>query len=782
MPLEDRFDAAFAASMALREKQIQQNFRPYIGVHKWFARRPGTLFRNLLLSEFSRNGALMADTYFRAHCLRGVIADPFMGGGTPLLEANRLGFDVVGADVNPMAWWIVRQELAPLDDGAFAAAAEEVAWDVEREVGGLYRTRCVECGEDADVKYFVWVKTQTCPECATDNDLFPGYRLAEDARHPKHVLTCPECGALSEHERLPTKAEPAECPECDHGVHREGPAGRGIIGCRCCGHHFRYPVRNGEYPDGPPDHRMWAIEYHCAACKGEHPDRKGRFFKAPDADDLRRVEEAVAMLEELEAVGDVEFPVGEVPDGDESGRLRRWGYRRWRDLFGPRQFLGLGLLLARIRAVEDDAVRRALLTVFSDFLRYQNMLCRYDTYALKCQDIFAVHGFPVGLVQCENTLLGIPGVGAGAFRHFVEKYRRAKDYCRNPTEKRREGKKNVPVEIAGERIEAVPVAAFPHPQEQGTDDGIPDGGESRERNRALLRCAPSVNLLLEPESLDGIFTDPPYFDNVQYAELMDFCYVWLRLALADEFEEFRLPSTQSPGDLTGNRTLGRGLEHFASGLSGVFSAYARALKPSAPFVFTYHHNDPGAYAPVALAILDAGLECSAVLPAPGEMEASLHINGTGSSVLDSVFVCRARLAGAPAGAHARADGRIPAKPTKEGFEQALLSDLREVARGGVRVSVGDARCLFSGHVARLAVRRLAHGWNPDEVLGVRLGQVREELSKLAEHYGGPRGNGHDRSGAPGTAERLVELIGSREPDQEALFGAEGVTDAEAVRG
>lgn len=38
--------------MALREKQLQQNYRPVIAVHKWFARRPGALFRSLLLSEF----------------------------------------------------------------------------------------------------------------------------------------------------------------------------------------------------------------------------------------------------------------------------------------------------------------------------------------------------------------------------------------------------------------------------------------------------------------------------------------------------------------------------------------------------------------------------------------------------------------------------------------------------------------------------------------------------------------------------------------------------------
>ena len=50
--LEGRWDTAFVAKLALREKQIQQTYRPIIQIHKWFARRPGSVFRSLLLSEF----------------------------------------------------------------------------------------------------------------------------------------------------------------------------------------------------------------------------------------------------------------------------------------------------------------------------------------------------------------------------------------------------------------------------------------------------------------------------------------------------------------------------------------------------------------------------------------------------------------------------------------------------------------------------------------------------------------------------------------------------------
>ena len=114
MSIEKRFDIPFISALALREKQIQQNYRPIIAVHKWFARRPGTLFRGLLLAEFSDRP--LREAFYTSNDLKGIaIADPFMGGGTPLIEANRIGCDVTGYDINPMAYWIVNREIEYLD-------------------------------------------------------------------------------------------------------------------------------------------------------------------------------------------------------------------------------------------------------------------------------------------------------------------------------------------------------------------------------------------------------------------------------------------------------------------------------------------------------------------------------------------------------------------------------------------------------------------------------------------------------------------------------------------
>ena len=505
----------------------------------------------------------MQEDYWRAHQFNGVIADPFMGGGTPILEANRLGFSIVGADINPMAFWIVRQSLAPLDLDAFGQYAEAVIRDLEREIGSLYITTCKFCGGLADVKYFLWVKTQTCPECGAENDLFPGYLLAEAERHPCHVVVCHKCGELNEFKKQPAKSHPEPCYACGEAVFVDGPARKNKMSCSVCSNVFSYPEKN---PAGPPMSRMWAIEYHCSACKPKH---QGRFFKTPDKEDRQRCLEAKRALEERQS--EFLIPSAPIPLGDETKRLHRWGYRLFREMFNERQLLGLGLLLKRISAVEEVPLRHALLTVFSDFLRYQNMLARYDTYALKCQDIFSVHGFPVGLVQCENSLLGIPKVGAGAFRHFIEKYRRAKDYCRQPFETRQKGRRKELIPILGESIKAEQVKRLPK-------------ADARE---AWINSLSAERVPLEPDSLDGVFTDPPYFDNVQYAELMDFCYVWLRLVLGNEFDAFKAPSTRTLQELTGNEVMGRGLEHFTTGFIGDILSLRRGLEAGSTFCFYF---------------------------------------------------------------------------------------------------------------------------------------------------------------------------------------------------
>lgn len=330
MSIEDNFDVAFIAAHARREKQIQQNCRPIIAVHKWFARRPGTLFRGLLLAEFGKGR--LRDEFYDSHDFGGLtIGDPFMGGGIPLLEANRVGCDVVGFDINPMAYWIVREEIEHIDLAAYSFAAQQFAQQLQCVIGDFYTTRCGFCGsEKADAKYFLWVKRRHCAQCREPFDLFPGYLLSEDRRHPKNVVVCRACGDLAEVESL---AKLPKCGGCCAALALDGTARKGSCTCPNCGYRQAYPGST----DAPLEHRMFAIEYHCETCK---PTHRGRFFKAPDAGDLAKFDGAAARLKRLRARF---IPDAEIEPGDETNRLLRWGFRRFRDMFNARQLLGLEL-------------------------------------------------------------------------------------------------------------------------------------------------------------------------------------------------------------------------------------------------------------------------------------------------------------------------------------------------------------------------------------------------------------------------------------------------------
>jgi putative DNA methylase len=135
-------------------------------------------------------------------------------------------------------------------------------------------------------------------------------------------------------------------------------------------------------------------------------------------------------------------------------------------------------------------------------------------------------------------------------------------------------------------------------------------------------------------------------------------------------------------------------------------------------VFTYHHNDLSAYYPLAVAVLDAGLTCSASLPCPAEMSASIHINGTGSSIIDTVFVCRST-------------GACPAKwiaSSPKRLADVVRQDLALLKSGGVRPTRGDIRCITFGHLIRLAIWSLRERWNRDEETMNRISRIGNWIS------------------------------------------------------
>ena len=194
----------------------RSSFKPIYQMHKWFARRASCVFRAILLGalkpawkadgtptdlmeEFYRNHGDDPDTAGK------VVLDPFMGGGTTVVEALRLGCRVIGIDLNPVAWFIVKTEVEPVDldalqDAFDRLAARPVAWSDDKPLRetllGLYRTT-VAPDVEADVIYTFWVKHAICtdPTCKREVPLFKDYLVAHKAlsvRYHRDVL-CPRC-------------------------------------------------------------------------------------------------------------------------------------------------------------------------------------------------------------------------------------------------------------------------------------------------------------------------------------------------------------------------------------------------------------------------------------------------------------------------------------------------------------------------------------------------------------------------------------------------------------
>lgn len=690
MSVERNFNETFVARLSSREKQMQQGYRPVISVHKWFARRPGALFRALALAEFVDER--VDRTYTRGHELAGVCLDAFMGGGTPVFESSRLGLSVIGYDTNPMARWIVERELEDVDPAQLREVGERVAADVERKVRSLYRTTCPVCEADAGARYFLWLRHHRCA-CGEEHPLLADTMLVSTGlrRHPREVHLCPSCLTLAE--CRPGK-RPARCRACraryDDGVVPPGSE------CRCsCGESYRIP------PQGTietPRVKLVAVEYHCAACAAK-PGAAHHTFKTADARDHRLVRRA----EVLAAKNPSEFwPQDLIPQGDETDRLLRWGYIRWVDLFGARQLYGLGALAARVDQEPEGPVKRALQTAFSDFLRYQTMLCRYDRQALKPTDVFAVHGFPVPRVCCEPTLLGVRGVGSGGYRHALAKYERAKQWCREPYETVHAGGRRWHIDTSPEKLAPALVKTVQELPEQGA---------------ALLRRASLGPGELPPGLVDMVLTDPPYYANVQYAKLMDFCYVWLR-RLAPDTQFFDVPSAKTEQDAVGSaKGTDVSLVEFTSRLSEVFCAAASALKPGCAFIFTYHHNELSVYAPLVVACLDAGLQPTRLYGCPSEMRASVHIHGRNAATVDTVFVLRK--SPVPAGLETNFGAT-----TVRAVVDARLAVLR---RAGLKPTEADRACVRYSVLAARAMTQLGDSWSGDDEVSARLARAHQAL-------------------------------------------------------
>ncbi len=253
----DSFPFDFISRLAARESWRKEVHRPIYHIHKWWATRLGSVFRSILLGAVLPESCDFAAEFYKTHKLSGItVFDPFMGSGTTIGEAHKLGLTALGRDINPVAVESVRTALGPMDRAALETAFEELSSRVGEPIRNLYRARDY-AGRACDVLYFFWVMQVPCVHCQRPVDLFPSWVIAANAypsRKPETQVLCPSCGEIFPGRH---RQESVTCASCGFKFNPERGSAKGSkSACPWCHEAFTILDAVGSL-DSRPEFRLY---------------------------------------------------------------------------------------------------------------------------------------------------------------------------------------------------------------------------------------------------------------------------------------------------------------------------------------------------------------------------------------------------------------------------------------------------------------------------------------------------------------------------------------------
>jgi adenine-specific DNA methylase len=653
--------------------------RPIYHLHKWWAQRLGSVFRAILIGALSPEDADVMDLFYRpARFPESVVFDPFMGSGTTVGEALKLGARAVGRDINPVAHFAVRNALSKHTREEVLETFNSIRRDVQPAIRHFYSTELPD-GRVADVLYYFWVKVVDCPGCGQGVDLFSSYVFAQNAypsRKPEARVLCPLCGEVNV---AKYDAASVTCGGCRGTFDpRSGPAHKTTATCRECSHSFQI-AKTVRLKDAPLAHRMYAKLVLL-------PEGTKTYLKA-DARDLALYAEALERLRARENA----FPVVPIEPGYNTDQAINYNYRHWHQMFNDRQLLCLSLLAERIRAVEGGRLRELFTCLFSGALEFNNMFASY-----KGEGTGAVrHMFSHHILKPERTPLeanpwGTPKSSGSFSTLFESRLLRALDYRRDPFEVRpvrKDGK------VAGEKVYGLS-CALGH-------EAAGSSSEFGEGKSLYLSCGDSSRTDLADESVDAVVTDPPFFDNVHYSQLADFFHLWQRHVLGGNGHHAGNTTRSAAEVQTGDPAA------FAERLGAVWAECHRVLRPGGLLVFTYHHSRPEGWWTVLDALSGAGFYITATHPVKSEMSVAVPKSQAKEPIdLDVIIVCRKR------------EGMKKETPdisaVVTGASREAAAQVKRFGRVGRRLSRNDVRVVLKAQVIKhlsrsaLSAEVLAH--------------------------------------------------------------------------
>lgn len=422
---ESDFPFERISDIAELESWRKEVHRPVSHIHKWWAQRLGSVFRAIVLGTFAPAQSDLLDLFYSAARLPGVVIfDPFMGSGTTVAEALKAGGRAIGFDINPVAYFLVRNGISMPGRSEVLSTFRAIERDVAQKIQRFYEARLTD-GRKVRVLYYFWVKQVSCPRCQHAVDLFSSYIFASHAyrrRHPEAQALCPACSGVNlvRHD-IPI----VRCDSCRHPFDPHvGPA-RGVHAtCPRCSE--RFPIAKVARNQGtPPKHRLYAKLVLT-------PEGK-KVYLAVVEFDRALYEKAARELTKR----DNAYPVVKIAPGYNTNQVLNYAYAYWHEMFNARQLLCLGILADRIRAIPDERLRELFCCLFSGTLEFNNMFTSFKgegTGAVR--HMFYHHILKPEREPLEANVWGTPKSSGSFSTLFQSRILRALDYCANPFELR----------------------------------------------------------------------------------------------------------------------------------------------------------------------------------------------------------------------------------------------------------------------------------------------------------------------------------------------------------
>jgi putative DNA methylase len=590
------------------------------------------------------------------------VLDPTAGGGSIPFEALRLGHNVIANELNPVAAVILHATLDYPARFGPDLAADIRKWGnrmrdaMVEQLGALFPASALTGSELQSLELhlknypellaqytresldgFLYCRQVTCPHCGGKSPLLNSCWLSKEGQQ-WGVAVVPD--PKTKDVRFETYRA-----KKGHGPNGEDPEFATVYrGDGTC-IHCRQAIPGDEIKRqarGESKHGRWTDRLFCVVAVRHQPklskgkiqrytsgDREGQiktekvtFFRPPNETDLGALDAAEKRLREKWDQWEAEdlIPTEEIPPGhrrDERDIIVKYGITHWTDMFTPRQLLAHVTLIQTLRKltsqIEEELGKdrcRAVVTylqfAIDKGLDYNSKHTVWHAGRGVLSHAFTRHDFSLKWAFGEMIMTGPSSGVAWALAQVEDSYRGIAKLLR-PVH---DAKKQPRVEIT---------------------------------NTTAAHLAD-----VSDETVDLICMDPPYYNNVQYAELSDYFYVWNRRTLADLYPSlFRRRLTTKTDEAVANPFRHGGKEGakqaYEKTMRDIFSECRRVIKPDGVMTLMFTHKEQEAWETLTLAIIDSGWVITASAPVESEGTWSAHVRDTASAASSIFITCRKRL-------------------------------------------------------------------------------------------------------------------------------------------